>query len=186
MGEARETLGRLISTLQEVNKILTGVEGHADTLQTLQQDLAADCQALQQIGFTGLPATFDAGLQEQVDFLVLAAESMAAALNVSYCPKLEAKAAEAAANRVTETPRKAPNKRTIERALAVGVDLDAWVELTTSEKTKVMNRRARGLDGEALIAGIPLPITALRDPVEIDPVPLHVVEEEIEDGALAA
>ena len=91
MGEARETLGRLIDALQKTNRLLGAIEEHSATLKGLQQSLQADHQALQEIGFNGLPATFAKAFQEQLGYLDLAGESLAAALNVSYCPKLEAK-----------------------------------------------------------------------------------------------
>ena len=91
MGEARETLGRLIDALQKTNQLLGAIEEHSATLKGLHQSLQADHQALQEIGFEALLATFAKAFQEQLGYMDLAGESLAAALNASYCPKLEAK-----------------------------------------------------------------------------------------------
>jgi len=103
MGEARKTIGRMIDALQETNRLLGGIEGHAETLKGLQQDLQADHQALKEIGFEALPATFAAAFGEQLEYLGLAQESLAAALNVSYGDELAAKT-KAAKNNVVPLP----------------------------------------------------------------------------------
>ena len=178
MGAARKSIGSMIATLQLVDETLGSIEANAKVLKGCRKQLETDQKALQKIGFTGLPPTFDAALQEQVGFLSLAGESMAAALDVSYSPELAAACAAA--------KRTQPNKRTIEKAKEVGVALEAWLPLSHKEKIRITNARAKGLTGEELIAGTSLPITALLDHSEVEPVALHVVDEEIEEGALAA